>query len=298
MNGKTSLYLGLLLLVTFFWGLTFPLIKNTLEFVSPMIFLSLRFGLSTLFLVPFLIKKKGVFGRRNIIQGFVAGILLFFGYYFQTIGLEYTTASKSGIITGIYVVLIPIISYYYLRRRASGYDVFASVIAFAGLIIMSSGSLTNSGVELGDILTLLGAVAYAFQIAYLSKHSSGLDSVVFTFYQLLVVTIFSTLFIPTYPSLQVVLNGYAIFTIVFTALLAGTFAMFVTTRALIFIEPTAAGIIFVGEPIFAAISSVILNNEVLGIYTIVGGSIMVLAMFITTFDKYLKSRKTKINSTI
>jgi len=291
MNRNTYLYLGLLLLVTFFWGLTFPLIKNTLEFVSPMVFLALRFGLSTAFLVPFLIRKKGIFVRRNVIQGSIAGILLFFGYYFQTVGLEYTTAAKSGIITGIYVVLIPLISYYYLKRRASRYDAIASVMAFSGLIIMSSSALSNSGIELGDILTLFGAVAYAFQIAYLSKYSEGIDSVVFTFYQLLVVAVLSVVFLPTYPSLQIDLNYYAIFTIVFTALFAGTFAMFITTKALIFIEPTAAGVIFVGEPIFAAISAVIINKEVLGPYTLIGGAIMVLAMFITTVDKFISSRR-------
>ena len=291
MNTKTYSYMGLLLLVTLFWGLTFPLIKNTLEFVSPLIFLALRFGLSTIFLVPFLIKRRGIFGRKNVIQGLIAGTLLFFGYYFQTVGLEYTTASKSGIITGIYVVLIPIISYYYLKKQASRYDILASILAFAGLILMSSGALSNSGIELGDILTLFGAIAYAFQIAYLSKYSEGIDTVVFTFYQLLVVAVLSVAFIPSYPSLQMSLNSYAIFTIIFTALFAGTFAMFVTTKALIFIEPTAAGIIFVGEPIFAAIAAVMINHEILGPYTLVGGTIMVLAMFITTVDKYVSSRR-------
>jgi drug/metabolite transporter (DMT)-like permease len=293
MNSREISYLGLLLLVTFFWGLTFPLIKTTLQYISPLIFLSLRFGLSTLILVPFLWRKKGIFERRSVIHGVIAGTLLFFGYYFQTVGLEYTTASKSGLITGIYVVLIPIMSYFYLKRKVSGYDIIASVIAFSGLILMSSGSIANSGVELGDILTLLGAVVYAFQIAYLSKHSAGMDTVIFTFYQLLMVAVLSLLFIPTYPSMQFYLNGYAIFTIVFTAIFAGTIAMFVTTRALIFIEPTAAGVIFVGEPIFAAIASVIIDNEPIGPYTVIGGAIMVSAMFLTTIDKYVKARRSR-----
>ncbi|MEM0155420.1 MAG: DMT family transporter [Thermoplasmataceae archaeon] len=295
MNSREISYLGLLLLVTFFWGLTFPLIKTTLQYISPLIFLFLRFGLSTLILLPFLRKKKGIFERKSIAYGVTAGTLLFFGYYFQTVGLEYTTASKSGLITGIYVVLIPLMSYLYLKRKVSRYDITASVIAFSGLILMSSGSITNSGVELGDILTLIGAVVYAFQIAYLSKHSSGLDTVIFTFYQLLMVSVLSLLFIPSYPSLQLDLNAYAIFTIAFTAIFAGTFAMFVTTKALIFIEPTAAGIIFVGEPIFAAIASVIIDKEPIGPYTVIGGTIMVFAMFLTTIDKYVKARNSGKN---
>lgn len=287
------LYLGLLLLVTFFWGLTFPLIKDSLQFISPVLYLSLRFLLSALLLVPFL-KNKNAFSGTNIKYGFIAGAFLFIGYYFQTVGLEFTTAAKSGIITGTYVVLIPVISYFYLRRKIRRVDSIASVMAFVGLIIMSAGNLSNAQIQLGDILTLICAIGYAFQIAYVSKYSKNLDSTVFTFYQILAVGVFSTIAIPTYPYSHQVINNYVIFTIVFTAAFAGVFGYYINTKALVFVEPTTAGIIFVGEPIFAAITSVIINGEVLGTLGIVGGGIMVAAMFFTTFDKYLARRRSRL----
>lgn len=286
------LYLGLLLLVTFFWGLTFPLIYNSLAFVSPVLFLSLRFLLSSLLLLPFL-RKKNAFSRTNMKYGLIAGVFLFIGYYFQTVGLEYTTPAKSGIITGTYVVLIPVISYFYLRKKITRLDTIASVMAFAGLITMSAGSVSNTSVQLGDILTLICAIGYAFQIAYVSKYAKNLDSTVFTFYQILAVGILSTIAIPTYPMSHQTINYYVVFTIFFTAIFAGVFGYYINTKALVFVEATTAGIIFVGEPIFAAITSVIINGEVLGPLGLVGGAIMVLAMFFTTFDKYLARKRAR-----
>lgn len=286
------LYLGLLLLVTFFWGLTFPLIKQSLVFISPVLFLSLRFLLSSVLLLPFL-RRRNAFSRTNIKYGLIAGVFLFIGYYFQTVGLEYTSAAKSGIITGTYVVLIPVISYFYLRKKITRTDTFASILAFAGLITMSAGSISNTTVQLGDVLTLICAIGYAFQIAYVSKYAKDLDSTVFTFYQILTVGILSTIAIPTYPITSQTINYYVIFTIFFTAIFAGVFGYYINTKALVFVEPTTAGIIFVGEPIFAALTSVIFYGENLGILGLIGGAVMVLAMFFTTFDKYLAHKRAK-----
>ncbi|MHB8358921.1 MAG: DMT family transporter [Thermoplasmataceae archaeon] len=293
MNNQKMIYMGLILLVTFFWGVTFPLIKIALEYISPVVFLALRFSVSAIMLVPFILKSRRLLERRIARIGITAGIFLFLGYYFQTVGLEYTTAANSGIITGIYVVLLPFISYAYLKIRASRLDVVASALAFAGLFIMSASSLAlkNSTVDLGDILTVICGVAYAVQIAYVSKYSGGLDSTVFTFYQILTVAVLSAVFIPTYSTALLTLNTMVVFVIVFTALFGGVLAYFITTKALIYVEPTSAGIIFVGEPIFAAISAVIIGGEVLGPLTIMGGSVMVFAMLLTSVDKYLSHRR-------
>ena len=293
MKNQKILYMGLILLVTFFWGVTFPMIKFALEYISPVVFLALRFSVSSLMLIPFIFKSGKLTDRRMARIGITAGVLLFLGYYFQTVGLDYTTAANSGIITGIYVVILPFISYAYLKLKVSRLDVVASALAFAGLFIMSASSLAlkNSTVEFGDILTVMCGIAYAMQIAYVSKYSGGLDSTVFTFYQILTVAVLSTVFIPTYSTSLFTINALVIFVIVFTALFAGVLAYFITTRALIYVEPTSAGIIFVGEPIFAAISAVFVGGEVLGTLTILGGSLMVFAMFLTSMDKYLSHRR-------
>ena len=288
---RKILYMGLLLLVTLFWGVTFPIIQEALKFIGPGPFLALRFFVATVLMAFFIRKGTGFLSLSNIKHGLIAGFLLFLGYYFQTVGLEYTSAAASGIITGAYVVILPLISFLYLRTRISRVDLMASVIAFGGLILMSLGSLNNLGTELGDILTLLCAVGYALQIAYVSKHSRNINSSTFTFYQIAAVTIFSTLSIPFTPGGMGTINLYVLFAIIFTAIFGSVFGYYVSTVALIYVEPTAAGIIFVGEPIFAALAAVIIAHEQLGVFVIIGGAVMILAMFFTAMDKYLKNRK-------
>ncbi len=290
MKNPKIFYMGLLLLVTFFWGVTFPLIKIALGFISPVSFLVIRFLASSLLLLPFVIRNRSLRRARDIRLGISAGFLLFLGYFFQTVGLNYTTASQSGIITGLYVVLLPFISLIYLKLRPDRVSVFASFLAFAGLIVMSAGDLENSGIQFGDVLTIISAVAYAFQIAYVSKYSSTLDTYVFTFYQLLSVAVFSSIFLPFMGS-PFAINYFVVFTVLFTAIFAGIFAIFVSNKSLIYVEPTAAGVIFVGEPVFAAITSVIITGQELGIYTVIGGTVMIFAMFLTTFRNYLMGKR-------
>ncbi len=288
---RKILYMGLLLSVTFFWGVTFPVVKVALEYIGPGPFLALRFLAATIMLAFFVRRGKGFLAPSNIKHGMVAGFLLFIGYYFQTVGLEYTSAAASGIITGAYVVILPLMSYLYLKTKVSRMDLFASIIAFGGLILMSLGSMSNLGTELGDLLTLICAVGYAVQIAYVSKHSRNINSSTFTFYQIAAVTIFSTISIPFTPGGLGTINLYVVFAIIFTAIFGSVFGYYVSTVALIYVEPTAAGIIFVAEPIFAALAAVILAHEHLGIYVILGGAVMIMAMFLTSLDKYLKGRR-------
>lgn len=290
---KKIFYMFMLLLVTFFWGVTFPIIKTALQYVSADAFLAFRFLIATA-LMGILVRKGGDFRkRRNILTGFTAGFLLFLGYYFQTVGLDYTSAAASGIITGIYVVILPLISFLFLHNKVSRMDVYASVIAFTGLIIMSAGSSAGFGSRLGDLLTLICGVAYAVQIAYVSRYSGSLNSYTFTFYQLLAVTVFSFAAIPISPGGIGTFNGYVIFALVFTAIFGSIFGYYVSTIALIYVDPAAAGVIYVGEPVFAALASVIIAHEALGISVIIGGTVMVAAMLMTSLDKYLKTKRTQ-----
>ena len=287
---KNLYYSIFLLLITFFWGVTFPLIKVSLEYISPLPFLALRFSVSTIIILPFVMKKRQFRDRKAMIYGFWAGFYLMLGYVFQTIGLLYTSAGASGLITGLYVVILPLISIVYLKTRVSRIIIISSITAFTGLIIMSTGAFSGALGWFGDILTMICAFAYAANLAYLSKRAAEFDSYVFSFYQLLMVAVFSALAIPFIPGERFLLNTYVIFTILFTAIFAGVLAIFVTTKAMIYVEPSVAGIIFVGEPIFAALTSVWLIDEHLSLYTIIGGTIMVIAIFIVTLSKYLENR--------
>ncbi len=297
MESKSLFYILLLLLATISWGLTFPLINLSLQLISPVIFLFIRFLISSIILLP-LVGIKKLRTRGGEVEGIIAGFLLFIGYYFQTVGLKFTTPADSGIITGLYVVIVPLLSYVYLKSKVSRIDWAAVLIAMIGLIILSDGVSGSSSVEYGNILTVICAIGYALQIAYVSKHSSRIDSMKFTFYQMLTVSVFSLITIPTFTIYYDLVSPLVIFTLIFTAIFAGIMGYFLINRALIYVKPEKAGVVLVTEPIFAAIFSYILVDDKIGIYTIIGGAIMISAMFISVIDAYLRSKNNLASAVI
>ncbi len=288
MKGKIF-YFMLLISVVIIWGATFPIMKLSLYYITPTMLLSFRFLLSAAFMLPIILKNKMLMEKKNVVLGITGGVILFIAYYAQTVGLEYTTSSQSGLITGMYVVLLPIISLLYLKIKLNKVDVIAVSVGFIGLILMSSLKFSTAD-AFGDLLTFICAIFYAIQTAYVFKYTKFLDSMVFTFYQLLIVGVLSTIFLPFSWEPSGLSKPIVIFTIVFTALFASFFAVLINTRALMYIEPTAAGVVYVGEPVFAVIASILILKEIPTLYIIIGGIIIVLAMLIETVHKYIETK--------
>ncbi|MGP6220933.1 DMT family transporter [Caldiplasma sukawensis] len=275
---KEIKYSFLILVSTLSWGSTFPLIKIALEYMSPVIFLSVRFAISSLMMLPFIKNPKDFTGFK---EGMIAGFFLFLGYYFQTIGLYFTTPAISGLLTGLYVVLVPIFSLIVYRTHVLGKDWLAAFLSLLGLIIISLGQISNSSVQIGDLLTVICAVGYAFQILYVAKHNN-IEMTKFTFYQMISVFIFSTILIPTFKIYANFQSPQLIFSLVFTALFAGVIAYVIANRSLIYVRAERATVIMASEPIFAAAFSVLITGIPLSDGTLVGGTLMVISIFLVT----------------
>ncbi len=271
---KQSEFSILLVLATAAWGGTFPMVKLSLEFMSPVIFLSVRFAVSAALMFPFL---KRPLNLENFREGFIGGTFLFIGYYFQTVGLYFTTPAVSGLITGFYVVLVPVFSYVVYRNIIRHRDWVAVSISLIGLVIITSGQISNTNLQIGDILTIICAMGYAMQIIYVAKNRH-MDMIKFTFYQMLTVFILSTIAIPTFPVYADFGSPIVLFSIFFTALVGGVLAYFIMNVSLVYVSPERASIIMVTEPVFAAAFSVLITGIPLSYYTIAGGAVMVLSM--------------------
>lgn len=263
-----------LILIAFIWGSTFPVIKNTLNFIDPLSFLFLRFSLASLSILPFIIKR---IERKIALYGTIVGIILFFGYLTQTVGLEYTTPSMSGLITGLYVILTPILSVFILKRNMIRQEIFLAITAFLGVALMSISSST--GEILGNILTFFCAVSYALQIIYTEKYLKSGDALTFTFFQLLAVSILSLLFHP-----QAILEvskieiPYVAFSVLFNALLGSSIAIFVMSVAVKNTNSYISALILIAEPLFAVIVSTFVFRYPINIQTIVGGALILISM--------------------
>ena len=155
-----------LAVVALVWGLTFVVVKGALTEISTMYFLALRFAFASLCMTPLLIPVFRTAGRRAVWKGIggglIAGVFLWTGYLLQTFGLKYTSAGNSGFLTGLYVVLVPLISAAWYRKWPRAAELAGIAVAGVGMAVLTVPSLDrNFRLNRGDVLTIGCAVVFA-----------------------------------------------------------------------------------------------------------------------------------------
>ncbi len=265
---------GALLLTTFLWGVTFVVIKLSLTDVSPLLFVSLRFTLAALIIFPFMLNILKTSKKEVLIGGIILGILNFAGYATQTIGLKYTSATKSGFITGTFVIFTPILQLIIEKRAPKKENIIGIFLVLLGLAFLSSKGNAifdifkelGENFNIGDFFTLLCAIVFAAYIVYLDMISHKIDYKLLVFFQIAVTGICGWIF--TYflsasglEKISFTVSGTVIFAVIYTALMATVIATTLQTKYQKFVTPTKAAIIFSFEPIFAALFAFLIINE-------------------------------------
>ena len=165
-----------LLMVALIWGLTFSTVKIAIADMAPFTFVAIRFAIAFIFMVLFCWKKLFQFRRSDWLPGIFVGIFLFGGYSFQTIGLQFTTVSNAGFITGLSVVMVPL--FYSILKRSFPSPLVLVGAALAGcgigLLCLNEGYTYN----FGDILVLACAVSFALHIIAIGRYASQVDATV------------------------------------------------------------------------------------------------------------------------
>jgi drug/metabolite transporter (DMT)-like permease len=273
----------LLILVTFAWGATFVSVKNALANVSPLVFNALRMASASVALLFFFRKNLTKLDRGSTWGGALLGVFLWAGYSCQTIGLQFTTASKSAFITGLAVVLVPIVVAINARRFPGRWTAIGVLCAFTGLYLMTiprGEGISVTGINFGDLLTLGAPVVFALHIFILGRlmqrHSFKGIAVV----QIVVATVLMGLTIPL-ESPKFVPASQAITAILFTGLICTAAAFSIQAWAQQFTPPTHTALIFVLEPVFAALTSYVLLGEHLGTRGTIGAFLIFSGILIS-----------------
>lgn len=267
---------GLLLTVAAMWGISFVAMKNTLTRTDVNSFLAARFILAALILIAIKPQALRRINRTFFVKGVIIGILLSSGYIFQTFGLTKTTVAKTGFITGLYAVFVPLIAAGLLRRRVTKLQWFAVTLASAGLMFLSFKGIS---IGLGELLVLMSAILFAFHIVSLGEWSSGLDTYALTIMQLgtsAVVTFIASL----KSGFHLPPDSGVWSAVIFTAVFATAFAFIIQTWTQSFMPPTTIAIILTMEYIFAAGFAVVFSHESLTLRTLIGGSMVIAAMYL------------------
>lgn len=274
-----SRHLATLLLVslTAIWGSTFFLIRNVVVQMSPADFLAVRFTIAAIAVMAVFWRSVLALRKREIQVGIGLGIAYAVAQLMQTVGLAHTEATRSGFITGTYVVLTPVLSALLLRERVPRSTWFAVLLATAGLGMLSlKGS--GFGFGFGETVTLMAALFYALHIIGLGRYSSAASAAGLSVVQLVVIAVVS-LVVAVPGGIELPSDAGAWLSVLYMALMAGAVAIWAQTWAQSHLSATRAAIVMTLEPVFAAGFAVGLGGESLTVRMLLGGAMVLAAMY-------------------
>jgi drug/metabolite transporter (DMT)-like permease len=260
------------------WGATFILVKSALSGIDPIIMVGYRFLLAGGVLLIF-VKLTGRSLRPHLGRSLFLSVFLWLLYVPQTLGLRYTTASNSGFITGLFVIFIPFFLLTIFRRRPTLMEILASMISLAGLWVLTGGM---TDVNIGDMLTLVAAMAYALHLLFSDKYmKSGVDAYVISCQQFLMVGVLALLTGVLFDLPFGIQTWSAGVIVVFLALFPTLSAFVIQMLAQKIVSPIRVSLIFALEPVFAAAFAWTLGGEILIAHRALGGLLIFVALLLS-----------------
>jgi drug/metabolite transporter (DMT)-like permease len=268
-----------LLSVTVVWGLSFTVLKSILgNEVSPLLFVFGRFALAVIVMLPFCLTNVSRLDRKGLFGGIFLGVLIFAGFTTQTIGIGFTSASKSAFITGLSVIFVPI--FLLIHRGILPRPVFSMAImaAVAGMYLLTGPA--GGGFNRGDFLTLLCAIAFGAQIYVMGLVAPGRDFRAVTFVELLTTALLAAMFLPL-EEIRFHFSAVSVTAMIFLGLAATAGALVIQTWAQRRTSAVKAGLIFSAEPVFAYMFASVLLDEFFNPIQKLGGAVIIVAVLST-----------------
>ncbi len=275
--------------VTAVWGYTFLAVKDAVASMPVMDFLAWRFLLASIVMIALRPTCLRNVTRLELLRGLGLGTVLGLGYIAQTYGLRYTSAAISGFITGMFVVLTPVMSWALLHRKTSRRTWLLVALATVGLALLS---LRGWSVGIGEMLTLGCAVFFAIHIAFLGEWSPQYDPYAFSLLQIGAVAVIS-LVAATPGGIAVPPNAEVWGAIGITGVLATAVAFFVQTWAQSLVSATRAAVVMTMEPVFAGLFAVVIGGNQLTVRTLGGAACILAAMLIINLKPSLSATQPK-----
>ena len=280
MNARHQLQLRLapwaLLAVSASWGLAFVVMKDAIVRQDVMSFLTTRFALAVLVMLAIRPRVIRLINKDLLLKGVAAGLFLGTGYIFQTLGLARTGAAITGFVTGLYVVLTPLIAAMIFKEKISKLTWFCVFLATIGLALLS---LRGWSVGVGELLVFVSAIAFAAHIVSLSRWSSGRDAYAMTIVQLAACGVLTgSISLAQGYNRPPDAGVWAV--VVFTAVFATAIAFMVQTWSQAHMSSTKVAVILTMEVVFSAFFAVLIGGETLTLQILLGGALVLTAMYL------------------
>ncbi len=278
-------FAALLIGVTLVWGWTFPVVKDAVAAYGVIAFLAIRFALATVVMVPLGIRRAT---RASWMVGGGIGLALAAGYLFQTFGIKYTTATNSGLITGLFVICAPVWNRVLFGVRTDRVFVGTAIASLCGLGLLTGTGLATPAT--GDIVTLGCALSFGLHIALLDRHSARHDTSALALAQMATAAVIFVVVWPMREPLALPATASVWHALLLTGIVASAAGFWVQTATQRRLPATRVAMILTMEPVFATIFGRLLAGDRLGGLQMVGGVVMVAAMLVSNVHQAATSR--------
>lgn len=280
---KKWLAVGGLILVTIIWGGGFVASDLALESMKPFQIMTVRFLLASVLMGLISCRSLKGMTKEEIRAGGLMGIALFAAFALQIIGLQYTTPSKNAFLTALNVVIVPFIAFLILKKKVGAKGIIGALMSVAGVALLSLNGDLSLG--LGDGLTLLCAVGFAFQIFLTGEFVKKYRATVLNFVQM--VTAFLLSFISLFcfgeTSFQVTRTGWL--SVLYLGVISTTVCYLLQTASQKYVDETKAAIILSMESVFGTLFSILLLHEVVTPRMVAGCAIILTAVIISNMSE-------------
>ena len=250
-----------LILVTAVWGVTFVQVKDAVELYPLFAFLAVRFAIASLALAPVALTRLAGLRREGFAVGVFLGALLGAGFALQTAGLERTTVTTTGFLTGLYVLLTPLLAVALFRARVGRQLWLAVGIALVGLVLLGGAP---SGSTTGNVLVLVSTAAMALQIVVLERYASRYDAFALTLVEMLTMCVAFAAIAVALGELSVPRGATVWGALLVTGLFASAFAYLVQVWAQREVSATRIAVVFSLETVFAGLFGYLLAGDRIG----------------------------------
>jgi drug/metabolite transporter (DMT)-like permease len=274
-----------LFIVTIGWGYTYLMTKGIIKEMSPFTLLWTRFAISSFLFYILFFRKIEITSKKFIFQSIVCGIILWCAFVMQVYGIQFSTPGKAGLVTGLFVIFVPVLYTLLERKKLSKVTILGSLLSFAGLFLFSlEENIFIITIGKGDYILIFSAFFYALHIIYIDKTYMQFENLnVFSFILVQMITVFvlslppALLFekFPEHISTSVIWGG--MYNILIGTILAYSAQIVVQKYS----PPTHISLIMVFESVFAFFFSWLFYGEVITWKTITGASLMIFGIIIT-----------------
>lgn len=268
----------LLIIVAIVWGAGFIATDAALNSFSPFWMMSIRFSVAGIILVCFSWKKLLVLNKHTIFLGSIAGFLLFMAFAFQTVGLQYTTASKNAFLTATNVVFVPYLLWGIIKRKPTKKEVFSSILCIFGVAMLTLDGSSFS-LSKGDVLSIICAIFFSLHMISLERFSNYISPIALTALQLLFAGIISTIMAILFEPFPQQFTNSALGSLIFLIFFSTLFAYLLQTIAQKYTSANTTSLILTMEALFAAFFAYVLLNETMS-YSMILGAILIFVSVI------------------